>query len=391
MRAAIGDGSKDLRKWLAVLVWLTMGAAPAHGVVHSLDGNARFQVGAPLQYLGGVGGIPLPITSAAPPKGRLLPVAGVAVSQTSGPNPKQLRLPPGALSAPPLPLTLPVFVANPLIFQLRTEVSVRFPATVTSGGLPAGSAVFSAGGRTGGPTETYCAGSGAVPPFGCTSAGNGVINGLMRYTATKSQFGGPGRAQLAGPIEVALRGGSPAPCSFAGGLNPGCIATLAAVTPPPLAAQGAVFGAFAGITRTIPSGHLFVTVSPQGLIVAATPTSAMAPGPPVGVVSYGGPWTTGMLTISVTNNVTGGPVFIFSGSDRRAVNGRGSLSLVSGSISRRTLFGDDPNLGWLNLEIGPPAGAHVPGVGAAGLAALAALTGGLGSVFLRRRPRGLEE
>jgi len=277
-----------------------------------------------------------------------------------------------------------VFLANSNVFQVKTAIPIQFPQ--------AGPAlVFSAGKRTGGMTETYCAGSGATPPFSCASPNVGFVavgvNGLMRYTATKNQFGGPARGNAGGTADVAIRGGSAAPCAYAAGANPNCLASMALATPQPTGAQGAAFGVIVStMGMAPPSGKLYITVTGAGAIAAATPTAAMGAGLPNPATSYGGPWTTGMLTVSVTNNVGPNPeIFMLSGSDARAVNGAGALSLVAGSVSARLLSGPNANRGWINMQIGPPSGAHVPVMPIAGLAAFGALAALTGGYALRKR------
>ncbi|MGH0030251.1 MAG: hypothetical protein ACQGVC_10700 [Myxococcota bacterium] len=356
-------------------------ASAAQSVVHTLGGNARYQIG---------NGLPIPITGAAAPNGRVLPAGAMTVMQTAAkPGPKKLTLAPGAMTAPGNFIVIPVFLANSKVFQVATAIPIQFPASM---GPAAGSAVFSAGGRTGGMTETYCPGSGAVPPFACASPAAGTINGLMRYTATKNQFGGPARANAGGSADVAVKGGSPAPCTagVGGSVNPACVAAMALATPSPTGAQGAPFGVVIGTAGSAPSpGVIFITVTAAGAITGTggfTPMSS--PGLPNPATSYGAPWTTGMLTVSVTANAGPTPeIFIMSGSDARAVNGRGALSLVSGSVSARTLTGPNANRGWLNLQIGPPVGAHVPVMPIAGLAAFGALAALTGGVALRKRNR----
>lgn len=360
------------------LVW----ASAAQSVVHSLSGNARFQIG---------NGLPLPITGQPPPNGRILPASAGAktVMQTAGMNPKQITLPPGALTAPGNAVNIPVFLANSKVFQVKTAIPYAFPRSMTASGAMAGSETFMAGGRTGGTTEAYCAGSGSVPPFNCTDPANGAINGLMRYTATKNQFGGPMRGNAGGTADVAVRGGDAAPCTYGGGANKLCIASMALATPQGTGAQGASFGVTVGTSGMAPaSGKLYITVTAAGSITNAVVTPGMGAGLPNPALSYGGPWTTGMLTISVTNNVGPTPeIFMISGSDRRAANGRGALSLVSGSVSTRGLTGPNANRGWLNLQIGAPVGAHVPVMPAAGLAAFGALAALTGGYALRKRNR----
>ncbi|MGH0030252.1 MAG: hypothetical protein ACQGVC_10705 [Myxococcota bacterium] len=353
--------------WIALLL-LGMPGAPAQAAVHGLAGNARFQVSS---------GLPLPITPLPPPDGRILPKAGGpnTVMQTGMvTGPRRVTIPPGALTAAGTPWTLAVFLANSQAHQVRTALRVAFPRTLTASGGPAGSVVFSAGGRTGPPTVTYCAGAGVTPPFTCTPF-PGPVMGILRYTATANQFGGPARFGTAGSATVWMRGGSSPPCSYAGGLNPNCLAVIVKATPGATGGQGRPFGEQVTVVRPgTASGVRYATITGAGAVVASTPTPSMNPGLAHTFTSWGGPWTTGMITASVHVNVgVSLDLFILSGSDRRGANGRGRLSLVSGALSARTLSGPSANRGWLNLEFGPPQGAHVPALPAGWLAALSLL------------------
>src|SRR5262249_53529042 len=94
--------------------------------------------------------------------------------------------------------------------------------------------------------------------------------------------------------------------------------------------------------------------------------------------STGYPWTTGKITVSAML-ATGLPErFVLSGMDGR-VNGVGAISLVSGTLSRRTLSGPNANRAWLVLNVPEPS-AVVASV--AGLAMLALCHG-----LARRRAR----
>jgi len=100
--------------------------------------------------------------------------------------------------------------------------------------------------------------------------------------------------------------------------------------------------------------------------------------------SYGGPWTTGVLTVSQPAALGSAELFVLSGSDAR-VNGVGSISLVSGSVSDRGVSGPNANRGWLNIQLGV-AEIVTPSMSGPGLAAvfgLLALAGGY-AIWRRR-------
>ena len=210
----------------------------------------------------------------------------------------------------------------------------------------------------------------------------------MRYTATRHQFGGPARANLGGAMDLMARGGDPAPCSYAGGANLQCLGTAFLGTQAPTGVVGAAFGDSVMVERTGPaSGKLFVTVTAAGSVVNATPTPGMGPGLANHATSFGGPWTTGMLTVSVSFAPLGisPEYFILSGSDQRTPQGRGQVSLVSGAVVQSTLVGRHPTAAWLNLDIGPRVGVKVPALPAGAAVALAVLSALSGAWVLRRR------
>jgi MYXO-CTERM domain-containing protein len=352
--------------WVALA--LAVGTASvAQAAVHPLSGNARFQIG---------NGLPIPITFVAPPNGRVLPVPGAAVTQTPGADPRRMTIPPSQLHAPGSPINVGVFLLTSRVFQINTSIVVDFPSKP---------AVFAASGRTGPATVTFCPGQ-VVTPVGnpsCTDPGNGVMNGLMRYTRTTNQFGGPAQARFGGAANLALPVIAGAPCSYDGGAFPACQAIFALATPNATGAQGGAFG-FANTTArpAPPTGRFFVTMVANGSIIGITPTG-LGPGLSNSVTSYGGPWTTGMLTVSVTANVGPNPeVFVMSGADNR-VNGVGTISMVSGSVSDRGTSGPNANRGWLNLNVGPSG--TVPAMSVSGYAAAAGLIVLAGAFALRRR------
>lgn len=351
---------------LGVAAALALAASTAAAqAVHPLAGSARFQVGA---------GLPLPITTAASPNGRVLATPAATAMQTSGPDPRRLTLSPSQLTAAAAPMNVGFALVNPNVFQIHTSVSVR---------LPNAPAVFRAGGRTGPATVTFCPGQvvGTVNPACASPAAPGnVINGLIRYTRTSNQFGGPAQAAMGGVVDSALRAGSFAPCHFASAT--GCIAVFASAAPLPAAMQGAPFGSFAVAPGSAPSPGLFaVGVSPGGVITSIT-SAGLGSGVANPQTSFGGPWTTGMVTVSVTGPL-GLQVFTLTGSDNR-VSGVGSLSLVSGSVSARGLTGPNANRGWLNLVLGPAA-AGAPSASPAGIAAIAGLLALVGARRLYAR------
>ena len=128
-----------------------------------------------------------------------------------------------------------------------------------------------------------------------------------------------------------------------------------------------------------PGGLRQAKLGPAGTVLAVT-----SPGLGAGIgnpaTSFGGPWTTGMLTVNQTGAVGTPQVFILTGSDNR-VNGIGTISLVAGGLSDRALTGRTANRGWLNLTIG----GDTPGLSRWSIGVLAMLLAGAGVRRARAR------
>jgi hypothetical protein len=300
-------------------------------------------------------------------------------------DPASVVIDPFQMTYDAAPINLPLFNSNPAVFQVKTDLSLNWPKEKIR---------FMAGGRTGPPTATFC----GKPPSttiikaggnpGC--AGGPIGTGLLKYTATSHQFGGPAQGLVGGVADVALRGGIAPPC--AGG--PGCVIAFFDAGPASMAAVGAMFGFTNNTVPTAPSpGAFFGVVGGAGTVLSLT--QVLGPGLTNGGTSWGGPWTTGMLTASAP---TAGPPekFTLSGSDARSTvsknkapgapdhGGIGNLSLVAGGFSQRSISGPNANRGWLNLEIGPVV-SHIPVLPIYGAAALVGLTALSGAYVLRRR------
>jgi hypothetical protein len=344
-----------------VSAWSTHASAEPY----RLSGNARFQVG---------NGLPVPIGFTAPPNGPIVATPSAQVKQALGADPKRLTIPAGQLTWAARPVDLPVAQQNPNVFQVHTSVGVSFPGQ---------QAVFRAGGRTGAPTVTFCAGQSVLPSGNPLCSGPGasanVIHGLMRYTRTANQFGGPAQPAFTGTVNVAVRGGAGAPCNG----PPSCVVAMALSTPPPLGAWGAPFGVSAQMPHPAPNpGAYFGTVNTWGTVLNLG--TVLGAGLANASTAFGGPWTTGRVTVSVTSTAMGGfQKFTLTGSDNR-VGGVGSISLVSGAIVYRALTGPEAARGHLTLEISALPPRPVPGLAGWGLGLLALLFTWLG---LRRTAR----
>jgi hypothetical protein len=344
----------------AVGLWATTAQAQT---VHSLTGNARFQIG---DGLPPGSEVPIPITFAPPPNGRVVAKPGATVVQTGGPDPKKMVFAPGQLTAPGIPVTIGRF--PPAIFQVATNLAVQFPKTKVT---------FAAGGRTGPPVVTFCPGSvGTGGGFGCLTWSAGIIPGVMRYTATVAQFGGPGQAAIQGSADLAVR---------VAGTPPGVVtAVFARATPPPTLAAGGPFywsNMAARAPFPPPQGFGRFVATANGLLTTTLYQHPSASGISNPVTSWAGPWTTGMLTVSLPF----GSLFTLSGSDNR-VNGVGNISLVSAAVSVRGLSGSTVDRGWLNLTVGPGT-VPTPAISKGGLAAVFGLFALAGGYALRRRSK----
>lgn len=358
-----------LTNLLVVFAFVAGLAATASATVHPLGGNGRFQIG---------DGLPIPATFVGAPTGRLLPVTGAVVSQT-GSDPMAIKFPNGAMKAAVVPFVIPVAANNSAVYQVKTTLGITYPTSTMS------SNTLSAGGRTGAATVAYCPGNGPVTPSGnpaCASgsaAPSATVKGIMVYTATGAQFGGAMTGRVFGGADVAIVGGSPAPCS-------GCVILMALASPNSTGTGGVgnPFGGQGTSPGVAPSpGILVGTVTAGGLITTATPTPSGNPGVPNAATTFGGPWTTGMLTVTAPLALGGAEVFTLTGSDAR-VSGVGSISLVAGGLSNRAVSGPNANRGWLNLSMGGPLGA-LPSMSGPGIAALVGLMSLAGGYAMRQR------
>lgn len=317
-----------------------------------LGGFLRFQVGR---------GLPNPITFAPGLSGPIVgnghvggvpAIAGAKITQqTVGVvGPRSLMLQPGRFFYDDAPASAPIFVPpDGMLLSVRTDLTFSYPHSAN------GVVTFAAGHRTGPPIVTWCAGN-PLPTAsfnpGCLNAGDlgsGTppdTNGLVRYTATMNQFGGVMTGRRGGTAQrffnVAGLTAADLPCP--GGL--GCVVGVSSGPPPATAVAGATFdrttfraGAFN------PNGFFSASIGANGKILNLI---AFLPGggpfgngafPTSTVTTWGFPLTTGMLTISVTQNVGLPQVFVRTGMDARNGAGSGIVTLVGGSLSSRTLLG----------------------------------------------------
>ncbi|HKX45991.1 MAG TPA: hypothetical protein VJP77_04765, partial [Planctomycetota bacterium] len=227
----------------ALLVLAAAATAHAQSATYSLSGNTRSQIGA---------GLPLPVTFQPAPNGRVVLPPGAVVFQTTGPDPKAMTFTPNAtpIWGPETGLAFIALFAT-RVHQVKTSVFIRALAATT--------AMFSAGGRTGPATLTWCPGqplpTASFDPA-CTNAADATtvhgaaLNASLRYQATSNQFGGASRELRGGGASVWIRAGATlAPCKAVvlGGTNPGC---LGAYSHPAIASQNVIGGPFGAVNVT---------------------------------------------------------------------------------------------------------------------------------------------
>jgi len=309
--------------------------------------------------------------------GAVLPTPSAQATIGTGAHPRSIRVPDGQLTwGLPVPPTLSVqiFPINPALFSIKTKIANAWPN---------GGATFAAGGRTGPSTVTFCPGA----PFptasynpGCLGANTTGLGGptdfpgLMRYTKTANQFGGPATQRWpnfgpsrGGTIHLNVAGITALPCN-----GPGCVMGIIY----PGNSTNQIWGGAFGLTTVM------APVSPTGFGVytgsngaAGTVFSIGNPTPPIASInppfvqtatSIAGPFTTGRLEHSVPGLIPP-EEFVLTGSDQRnAVTGDGYISMVSGNMANRSLSGPSTNRVWVSLQLGVPE----PGMGL-GLAASA--------------------
>ena len=288
-------------------------------------------------------------------------------------------------------VSIGIVKANLKVFAVQTDINASnpHPGTTALGATipsiyPFASQTLAAGGRTGPSVVSWCAGlpaptasfnPGCAAPnsFGFfTTTTNGaftnqpVTNGLVRYTATKNQFGSAGGSRFLGTAMVFFNAGGVAvgdlPCTTA--TNPLCLMAISNVNVVSRAVPGGVFG----LKNTNPafttaSGVFTGNIGGNGTInaVGAAVTDGMGnPVPFTGqaATSWGFPGTTGKLTISVTQNA-GAPTqletFTRTGGDNRTAGGEGIVVLVSGAVSARSISGPNGNRGWATYNVPEPS------------------------------------
>jgi hypothetical protein len=338
-------------------------AAAVHAKAYSLTGGGgQFQVG---------GGLPLPIQLTNPTAtgtvfpSLLIPAkTGQAILGTSAmASQRKLIIPAGVLSKPPAQLTLGQFGQNPTLYAVATNLGFVWPAA---------QAVMSTGARTGAKTTTLT-----------TALGNNI-----RYSnPLASKFGGPAQFLLspgpgsglytAAPVTlygIAVPGPGNPPCVHSalttgmGGPFPGpgnalCIAGMLQALPTGLAGPGGPLGAVittpGGTPAAVAAGGPIPGIGvgafgPNGTVqffTFATGPGGTVTGKTNMATSVAGPFTTGMITLSAPSAAGAPEIFTITGKDSRTAGGAGTIQLVSGALSHRTVSGPNANRGWVRLVL----------------------------------------
>lgn len=371
---------------LSVLSTANPSSAACVGNTCSLGGGLRYQIGndlsIPLNGLPNLGNGLIEWGAG----GLIVPMPGATIMQQDPAvpgSPRSLMLAPGQMTFDAPPAASPVFVAPDPLLQIGTNLDFSFPNAAN------GTRIFEAGGRPGPVIVTWCPGQ--PPPSvgfnpGCVSPGVGTVNGLVRYTATRNQFGGAGRPRIDGDATRFFNvAGAALPCA-----GVGCTIAVSRLVAGGF--TGAAGGNFVETTTLPPvpnpTGVFTATVGPLGTVLAIGLTATDGMGNPIpfvgpGATTWGVPFTTGMITISVSQPLPS--VVMRTGNDVRLANGEGLVTMVSGGLSSRTLGslragappGSSVNSAVLTLNVPEPNSM---------LGALAVLTGiFLGSVAVRAR------
>jgi hypothetical protein len=329
------------------------------------------------------GGLPL-VGSGLGQPGQVKPTTMATIMQTTAMlhaaktgNPRNITLPPGVFHYQQPEASIGVLGFNQAVFAVQTNLiyDAPHPGTTANGGpVPTSipsvgvSAIFSAGGRAGLPTVSFCAGKPGTPGNNflgnCTAPADGIgINGLARFTKTVNQFGGVSRTRVLGTAKVYFNKNgfnlADVPCAGAT-----CEFQISQAGPGSAAVGGGTFGlTVMNPAFQTPTGLYTGAVGFNGTIISVgnavtTGGTAMNGIPFTGqaATSIGFPFTTGLLTISVTSVVGATPeIFARAGTDARTANGQGVVALVTGSMSARSISLGNANPTWITYEIPEPS------------------------------------
>jgi hypothetical protein len=292
---------------------------------------------------------------------------------------------------------LGVMGSNSNVFEVQTSLTVVAPAE---------NVTFSAGGRSGPDTFTWCPGM-RLPQTqatvtncedpqvtSSTTAGNIIsVHASIRYQKTVAKFGGISQSIVGGGAVVVLRvpGSAQAPCKSETTESCQGLFDIIGDGIPSTAVGGGPIGN-ASLSPNPDPGKIYyinaplptngtMNPAPFGLGQVTAVGAYVGPGDPNTVKSYGAPWTTGKVTLKANTTGEDPEIFYLQGSDNRS-HGVGSISLVSGGVSQRSVSGDNANRGWINYVIG--ANIPVPAISNPGLVLLAIIFAMVTTWMIRR-------
>ena len=317
-------------------------------------------------------------------RGAVVPFA-LNKTVVAGPGPQpSLMLPVGVLEWPgATTFMIPLINATVNVLSVQTRIPVTFPTAP---------ATLAAGGRTGPPTVIFCPGGptpGATAPPLCDPSNPGFLTDLspagfaaiMTYTATAGQFGGvavPGAGPGVAFADVAVnllptvqnRTAVNAGACQTGGMLAPCVFARQLVNPGPAFETGDAFTAsqFRLASNNTPGRFVAGSITPGGVIASTLGTTGMGLSfPGETATTFGGPWTTGRVSITAPGQIPP-ETFQIQGNDERTPSGEGTVNLVAGGIASRINTGPGANRGWLSLSVPEPGFAVALALGAAGLA-----------------------
>jgi hypothetical protein len=313
---------------------------------------------------------------------------------------------------PPL-VKVPLFpVVGGVLLGLTTQESQAWPGPVatlpeapvqTSGGgtgttlggtVMVGSVNWAAGGRSGAPTVTYCAGApgpvtaawtGSCTGFGTPLTTGGLtgaqqVSGTLRFIATSNQFGGPAyQRQRMTPNWLGKINFN----DFVNPINQTQLSATSLIKVFPTLPQnlietvawGAPFRALNQRVAVAPGNRVSGFLTKSGAAqVGPTTQMVTAAGTGMGLAqtstTWGAPFTTGQVQVKWIDLTNPPWTFTHTGNDQRGPGGNGALSLVTGSLAARNLSGPGANRHFVTLNLPEPS----LGLGLfAGFGALAAL------------------
>jgi len=324
-------------------------------------------------------------------------VAGTTI-QTQG---QKITVPANALHKGAAQTTVGVFFSNPTLYAVATNLSYDWPTAP---------AVFSVNGRAGNATTVLFAGGDPNQKITYSPRVAGKrFGGAAAFALTPGSAAGLVAESPITIYAIAIRPAGNPPCThpaFTGAQTPpvgngACVAALINAMPTGLAAIGRAAGASIVTPGGVPStGTAMLGQAPQpGVMVGkfgATPLGTKTlvaftpngnPGATNMATSFGFPFTTGMITVEA-GQATGAPeAFVLSGNDTRTKGGAGTIQMVAGALSFRTLSKENANRGWVRLVLEEIPGTPVPALSPLSMGIAIVLMMLVPAVYFARRAR----